>query len=98
MVMPLIMSMYATNLGYDSAANMFGANQARLDLANGGTGYESQAGVASLAAQDKALKFAGIQAQTNYQVAMALQDSAQNLRRKNQEQKERMLANGAIFF
>jgi len=98
MVMPLIMSMYATSLGYDSAATIFGANQTSMGLANGVTGYESQSEVASLAAQDKALKFAGIQAQTNYQVAMALQDSAQNLRRKNQEQKERMLANGAIFF
>lgn len=98
MVMPLMMSMYATNLGYDSAATMFGANQARMDLANNVTGYESQGQVASLAAQDKALMFAGMNARMNYEVSQAMQSGADTLRKKNQEQKERMLANGAIFF
>jgi hypothetical protein len=97
MFMPMLMSMQATNLAYSSAGLMFGANQARMGLANGVTGNESQAEVASLAAQDKALTFQGIQAQTNYQVSQAMLESAQNLKKKNQEQKERLMANGAIF-
>lgn len=98
MVMPLMMSMYATNLSSDSAATMFGANQSRMDLAGGMTGGESQGQIASVAAQDKALMFAGNNARMHYEVAQAMQQGADNLRRKNQEQKERMLANGAVFF
>jgi hypothetical protein len=98
MVMPLITSMFATNLGYNSVATQFGANQSRTALANSVTGGESLGETASLASQDKALTLQGIQAQTNYQVALAMQEGAANLRKKNQEQRERMLQNGSIFF
>lgn len=98
MVMPLAMSLFATNLAYDSAGVMFGANQARMGLADSVTGGESPASAASLQAQDKALTLQGIQAQTNYQVALAMQEAAQNLQKKNEEQRIRMIQNGALFF
>ncbi|WP_373531999.1 hypothetical protein [Vampirovibrio sp.] len=98
MITPLIASMFATNLSYGSAATMFGANQSRAALANSATGTASIGESTSLASQDKALSLQGIQAQTNYQVALAMQEGASNLRKKNQELRERMLQNGALFF
>jgi hypothetical protein len=98
MLMPFIMSSYATNLAYTGAGNAMMANQARMDLANGVTGYESQGAVASLAAQDKALRFASAYSGIQYQVAQAMQKQADELRKKNNEQRERMLANGVLFF
>jgi hypothetical protein len=95
--MPMMMSMAATNLAYNSAGLMFGANQARMGLANSATGMESQGDIASLAAQDKALSLQGIQAQTNYLVSQAMQEGAQNLKKKHQELDERLRANGAVF-
>ncbi len=98
MITPLAMSMFATNLAYNSAGTLFGANQARMDLANSATGGESMSDVASLQAQDKALSLQGAMAQTNYLVSQAMLEGAQSLRKKNQEQRERMLQNGALFF
>jgi hypothetical protein len=98
MITPLIASMFATYVSYDSAANRFGTNQSRAALANSATGGESTGETTSLAAQDRALSLQGIQAQTNYQVALAMQEGATSLRKKNQAQRERMLQSGAIFF
>lgn len=98
MITPLIASMFATSLSYDSAATQFGANQSRATLANSATGGESISQITSLAAQDKALSLQGIQAQTNYQVALAMQEGATSLRKKNQAQRERMLQSGVTFF
>jgi hypothetical protein len=97
MFIPMMMSMNATNLAYGSAGVMFGANQARLDLANSASGMESQGSVASLAAQDKALTLQGLQAQTNYQVSQAMLEGAENLKKKHKELNDRLIANGAIF-
>lgn len=98
MLMPLMMSMYATNLGYESVGSMFGAHQAQMGLANQMTGGESQAQVASVAAQEKAILFSGISAKSNYLASVAMQGGADNLRKKNEEQKAQMQANGVLFF
>lgn len=98
MVMPLMMSMYATNLGYDSVGTMFGANQTQMKMANEMTGGESQSQVASVAAQEKAILFSGISARNNYLASVASQGGADNLRKKNEEQKARMQASGVLFF
>lgn len=95
MITPMAMSMFATNLAYNSAGTMFGASQNRLELAN--TASPSSDTV-SLAAQDKALTLQSAMAQTNYQVAQAMQAGAESLKKKNQEQRERMLQNGVLFF
>lgn len=92
MLMPTIMSMMATNMAYQSANIMFGANQAMTDLANNPTGD-----ISTLASQDKALALQAASAQTNYLVAQAMQESAQALRKKNQEQRQRLMDNGALF-
>lgn len=98
MLMPLMMSLFATNLAHSGATGMFGVNQSRLALANGVTGNESQGDIASLAAQDKALTLQGIQAKTQYEVAQALQDTATRMKKKNEETRQRMLENGVLFF
>jgi hypothetical protein len=93
MLMPLIMSLQATELADDSEGAMFGANEARMGLANG----ESPTGIASLAQQDKAIELQGVQAKTNYQVAQVMFGNANRLRKKDQELTERMRRNGALF-
>lgn len=98
MITPMAMSMFATNLAYSSAGAMFGVNQSRMGLANNVTGNESMGEVASIASHDKALAMQGAMAQTNYQVAQAMQEGAAKLKKEHQEQRERMLQNGVIFF
>jgi hypothetical protein len=98
MVMPLIMSMQATNWAYDGAGGMFNGHQEIMGSANKATGYESQSDIASMAAQEKAIRFSGIQAYAHYKAGIALQGAAEEMRRQNREQKERMQANGALFF
>ena len=91
----MIMSMQATNLAYSSAGSMFGANQDRMALANSASPSSDPI---SLASQDKALAMQSAMAQTNYQVSQAMFAGAQNMKKKNQEQRERMLQNGVLFF
>jgi hypothetical protein len=93
----MIMSMVATNLAYRSAGNLFGANQARMGLANSVTGGESQGDIVSLAAQDKALALQAAQDGTDYLASQAMQEEAQAMKKKEKELYERLRANGAIF-
>ncbi len=98
-MMPFIMSSYATNLSFAGAGNAFAADQSRMDLANSVTGNESPAEVADIAAQDKALALDSASSRLQYEVAQALQQRAQAMRKKDQEQRERMMKeNGVIFF
>jgi plasmid stability protein len=97
-LMPFIMSSYATSLSFSGAGNAMAANEARMGLANGVTGNESQPEVASLAAQDKALSLESAYSGIQYQVAQAMQQSAQAMKKKDQEQRQRMLDNGVLFF
>ena len=97
MITPMLMSMYATNLAHNSAATLFGANQARMDLANSATGGESAGEVASLASMDKAMALQGAMAQTNLQAAWAMQEAAAKMKKKDAEQRQRMLDNGVLF-
>lgn len=96
-MMPFISSMYATNLSY-STGTKFGIDQTQMAMADGVTGGESQSEVASLAAQDKALMFAGNYARLNYEVSQAMQKAADEQRKKDREQRDRMLANNVLFF
>ncbi len=98
MIMPLIMSMYGTALANNSAARMFNVMDAQMGLANSVTGSESPAQVARLAQTDKALQFAGIAAKANYEAALAMQDSAAVMMKRDREQRDRMLQNGVVFF
>ncbi len=91
-------SLFPTNLAIDSAGAAFGANQARMALANTAPTDGNPASVASLAAQDKALTLQGISAQTNYLVAQAMQEGGRGLLKKNFEQRQRMMDSGALFF
>jgi predicted metalloprotease with PDZ domain len=91
-------SLFPTNLAIDSAGAAFGANQARMALANTAPADGNPATVASLAAQDKALALQGISAQTNYLVAQAMQEGSRGLLKKNFEQQRRMIESGALFF
>ncbi len=97
MLTPMIMSMQATNLAHQSAANLFGSNQGIMGLANSVTGSESPAQLVGIQQMEKALQFQGIMAQTNLQAAWAMQESAQKLQQKNNEMKRRLMDNGAIF-
>ncbi|WMU93305.1 hypothetical protein EMOOHJMP_00111 [Microcystis phage MaAM05] len=98
MIPSLGFSPLPTLLAIDSAGAAFGANQARMGLANTAPADGNPATVASLAAQDKALALQGISAQTNYLVAQAMLEGRQERRKKESEQEQRMMANGAIFF
>lgn len=91
------MSMNATNLSFAGAGGAMAANQGMMGLANSATGNESQADVASLAAQDKALHLEGIQGKTQYTVSQALQGTAEEMKKKRQEQQQRNIQNGMIF-
>lgn len=95
MITPMAMSMFATNLAYNSAGAMFGVNQSRMALANSASPTSD---ASSLASYDKALALQGAAAQTNYQASQAMFAGAENLKKKNQEQRERMLQNGVLFF
>lgn len=97
MIMPLIMSMYATNLAYNSASVMFGSMDRRMALANHVTGNESPRDLITLERMDKAMQLQGIMAQTNLQAAWAMQEAAQKMREKDNEQKKRLMDAGAIF-
>jgi pyrroline-5-carboxylate reductase len=97
MLMPLIMSNYATNLSFAGAGAMMGVNQDRMALANGVTGSESPATMASLGAMDKAFELQGAQAKTNYEVAQVMQQAAAKMKEKNLEHRRTMLENGVIF-
>lgn len=96
-IMPMIMSMQATSLAHDSANLMFGAHVGIANLANSVTGNESPADIARIAQMEKAMALKGIQAQTNLQVAWAMQETAANLRKKNQELNDRLRSAGATF-
>ncbi|WP_303673392.1 hypothetical protein [Vampirovibrio chlorellavorus] len=98
MLPPVGFSLFPTNLAIDSAGAAFGANQARMALANTAPADGNPASVVSLAAQDKALALQGISAQTNYLVAQAMQEGTRGLLKKNFEQRQRMMDNGALFF
>ena len=96
--------LFATGLGYDSAAGFMGANESRMALANqvgqqvmfgGELSPEQMAGVASM---DKALAMQGQMAQVNYEVSQAMFEGAQARRRQDRELRERMIAAGATFF
>lgn len=97
MLNPLISLLYATNLAYGSSASLLGANQARMALANSVTDQETPSGLAALARHDKALMFQGIQAYTNYQVAQAMQQAARMQLKKHEEERQRLIAAGAIL-
>jgi hypothetical protein len=97
MMMPMITSMFATDLAFSSAGSAMAANQASMGLANRVTGNESPAEVAFLGSMDKALALQSAQAGTNYQVAMALQSAAQEAKRKRAEHQQTNLQNGVIF-
>jgi hypothetical protein len=97
MLNPLINLLYATNLAYGSSAAMFGANQARMALANSVTGEEAPSGLAALARHDQALTFQGIQAYTNYQVAQAMQQNARMQLKKHEEERRRLMEAGATL-
>ncbi len=97
MLNSMLMNMYATNLAYGSANTMFGANQARMGLANTVTGTESPRRIVALADQDKALQFAGLNAQTNYLVSQQLQANADALRKSERELQQRLIQAGTTF-
>lgn len=97
MVMPLAMSLYATQLAHQSTTALFGATTARQELANQVSGAESPQATHDVAQMDRALSLQGIQAQSNYLVAQAMLDSAQKLKQSNQKLAERLRENGALF-
>lgn len=97
MLMPLIMSSYATNLAYAGAGTMMGVNQNRMDLANSMTGSESPAQVIFADSMDKAYEMQAAQSQMQFAVAQALQKNADELRKKNLEHQQAMQAMGVIF-
>ena len=90
-------SYYATGLTYGGAGQGFGVNQTRAGLANIVSGNETPGQVADLQSADKAMELDGIMAQTNYQVGLALQDRFGMMRRRDMEQKRRMMEQGSIF-
>lgn len=98
MVNALGFSLLPTSLAIDSASAAFDANEARMALANQAPADGNPATAASLASMDKALSLQGVQAQVNYQVAQAMQEGARGLLKKNAEQRQRMIENGALFF
>lgn len=96
-------SLYATGLGYDSAAGFMGANESRMALANqvgqqvmfgGELSPEQTARVASM---DKAYDLQGQMAQVNYEASQAMFAGAQAARKKDRELKQRLLDAGATF-
>jgi hypothetical protein len=94
MFLSAYMGQYAAGLSADSAFGVQGLNQSRLALANSASPQFGQAEVASLQAQDKALELDGIRSQTNYQVAQAMAETANNLKKK---EAERRANSGSIF-
>lgn len=97
MLMPLIMSSYATNLAYAGAGTMMGVNQNRMALADSMTGGESPAQVTFAGSMDRAYELQDAQAQMQFAVSQALQKNAEELRKKNLEHQQAMQAMGVVF-
>ena len=101
MISPALLSnsFYATGLTFGGAGQGFGVNQTRTGLGNtaGTDGFETPDDIANLQSSDKAMELNGIMAQTNYQVGLALQDRFGMMRRRDMEQKRRMMEQGSIF-
>ena len=97
-VMPVFMSMSATNMAYGSTAAMFGAQEQIAGLASGVTGNSNVDNPVRLAEMETALKFQGIMAQSNYLASQSMQAGAQGLLKKNQELRERLGKAGATLF
>lgn len=97
MLMPLFASLQAINLRHNSEAAMFASNQGIMNLANSVTGAETPRQLADIASMEKALRFQGIMAQTNYLAAMAMQEQAQKMQQKEMELKRRLMDAGAIY-
>lgn len=97
MVVPLAASLYGINLAHNSMGSLYGVNQARMGLANAVTGMESPAQIAQLQSADKALELQGVRDKINYQVALAMQETAQKLLKQHEEQRRRLMEAGATL-
>jgi len=82
------------NMTYAGASGMMGANQARMDLANGVTGNEVDI---PLAAQDKALMLQGEHAKILFACGQAMQEQAQRLRENNKKHQAARAQMGEVF-
>lgn len=91
MIVPLASLMYATVLTHDAGQAMFGAINDQLASAG------STSPTAERAAMDRALQMQGIQARTNYQVAQAMQSSANRMLRSHEEMRRRLIDAGATL-
>lgn len=88
---------FATALNYQAASGIFGSNQGRLGLANTANAGMTMPQVATLQQQDKALELQGVQSKTNYEVSIALQDAAEQRRKKESERRQAAINNGFLF-
>ncbi len=95
-ILPHIASLQATAGLYGRPRDMGAIHQDQMALMNKARPDMSPAETASLAQQDKALALEGIQAKTNYLIDQARLEGAQNLRKKNREQRELLIGNGSL--
>jgi len=97
MIAPLFAALDATSLAFGSVSAIQASNQNGMALANGVTGRETMGQVAALGSIDRFMALQGAAAQSNYLAAIAMQEGAGTLQKKNSEQRARMIANGALF-
>ncbi|MEM0950884.1 MAG: hypothetical protein AAGI66_01920 [Cyanobacteria bacterium P01_H01_bin.74] len=93
MFLSAVSAMRASALASNSAFRTQGINQARLGLANNAPQFGATGN-----SLDKALTLQGIQAQTNYLAAQAMQSGNATARQKDLEQRSRLQADGVLFF
>jgi hypothetical protein len=94
---PLMGLYFGTALAHDSAAGMFDVNESRMALANGVTGSENSAQLAAIHNMDKALALRGQMDAIHFKAAQLMADSAREQLKKNEEQRRRLMADGATF-
>lgn len=92
-----ISSLMATARMHGAGARMQNVNEARFGLASQVGANSGSGDVPSLATQDKALTLQGAQAQTNYLVAQAMLEGAQERKQKDQEFRQRLMAAGSLY-
>ena len=86
----------AVNLTYQ-AGDWMAINEKRMALASKVTGKESPQEIAAIAQRDKQLTLAAEKAKINEEVGYAMIDAMDTRKRKQREQRQRMLNNGVIF-
>ena len=98
MMMPLIMSSYATNLTFAGAGGAMAANQARMDLADSMTGGESQSDIAFAGAVDRSQEMLAAGSRIQYELGLAMQNRAQEMRKKNLEHQRTLMDQDGVIF